>query len=203
MQKSKISYFKSCKTLPLYNLYEILNTGNYNWLRIGYDENSEDIESQELSDAVTTILEQYSFLIGNDEISKNYMKLAQVREMEMELTIVATLLSLLTQSTIRPEIIIKEIRKWGYDPDNLDKSLKDLEGLKFRISIFKGKNKEVFEKKEIKDGSKQEKYNLYKDIASVEYSLGTGIVIDPHTTVVEKWANYILIIEKKNEQRSN
>jgi len=203
MKKSERFYYKSCKTLPLYNFYELLNTKNYNWLIKGYSEDSEDptdVDNEFLANLFNEIVENYQESLNGKKDVKQWMIVAQVNEMEVELKIVATLLDLHLKEYNKD--IEQEIISWGYDPEDPKKVLKDLEGLKFRISIFKGKNKDLFSTEEDKE-TKEKVYDLYKDIASVEYSLGTSIVIDPYKTVVDKWVNYILIIEKKNGKRSN
>jgi len=200
MKKSGTYYFKSCKTLPIYNFYEILNTNNLGWLQKGYNDDNEEISLVKDAKSIWQgIYDEYILLLGNKVNTKGYTILAQLSEMETELIVVSELINI--YSKINHKDIQAEIDKWGYDSNDLEKSLKKLEGLQFRIKITRSKNKDLLEEEE--DEEVKVEYDIFKDVVSVENTLDNGILIDVHKTVVKKWVNYILIAEKKNGKRSS
>jgi len=192
MKKSEAYYFKSCDTLPIYNFYKILNTKELKWLIKDYDEDDE-IEDEKLITLWEDIYEEYIDLLGEKAVTKKSVAINQLQKMELEIRIVSSLIKMYIDRKF--DEIGEQIDEWGYDKNDLEKSIKKLESLKFRMDILKSKT-DVKEDEEVK-------YDLYNDIVSIETILGNGINIDPHKTVVSKWVSYILISEKKNAKRSD
>lgn len=198
MRKSRKSFYNSCKTLPIENFYEILNTKNYNWLRVDFKSGDEydKEDSNELKSIWDELHDEYTDLLNKNSGSKDFTTVANILEMENEITIVSTLFDVYARR--ESDIIKEQIELWEYFPDDLDKSLKKLKSIQFKISIIKSKNPDLF--KEPDENDNKVEYDLYSDVVLLEESLGDGRTIDVKTTVVNKWVRYIQIIEKKNKK---
>ena len=206
MTKSEKYYFRSCKTLPIYNFYEILNTGNLNWLVKGFDEDSDEqeLDFNFLVKLWEKIHSEYVDILGDSSETKDYLTIAQINEMEAEVVVVESLIDLIKIK--RSKRIIKEINAWGYFGDDIEKTVDKLKVLRFKISIFKSKNKKLLNPEEKKDKEEDRVYDLFKDIIAVEKAFGDGYRIDPHKTVLSKWGRLILEAQRKNKanaKRSN
>lgn len=193
MEKSEIYYYKSCDTLPIYNFYKILNTKDLKWLIKGYDGEEQQADEDKLIELWENVYEEYIDLLGNKGINKKMVVVNQLSKMEMEIRIVSSLIKIYSEH--KYEEIGDQIDQWGYHKEDLEKSIKKLEALKFRMDILNSKNKD--------EEAEEIKYDVYKDIVSIEATLGNNINIDPYTTVVSKFVNYILIAEIKNGKGGN
>lgn len=200
MRKSRTNFYNSCNNLPIENFYEILNTKNFNWLRIDFRAGDiyDDSDTVELSNLWDVIHEEYIELLSNNSGTRDYTILANIIELERELSILSMLFTAYGKSG--SEALKTEIKNWGYYPDDTDKSLKKLQSIQFRISMIKSKNKDLFEKSDEEEEVKIE-HNLYSDVVLLEEALGNGIVINVKTTVVTKLVQYIKTAEKKNKKR--
>lgn len=196
MRKSEIYYYKSCDTLPIYNFYKILNTKDLKWLIKDYNEDDEyDTDEEKLIEFWEKVYDGYIDLLGEKAITKKSLIVNQISKLELEIHTVSTLLKIYVDKPFKE--IAEQIDEWGYYKNDIEKSIKKLESLKFKIDILKSKNDIGNEEEE------DFKYDLYNDIVSIETSLGNGLNIDPHKTVVSKWVSYILISEKRNAKRSD
>ncbi len=164
------------------------------WLVKGYEGDEGHDDEDKLIELWEKIYEEYIDLLGEKAISKKAITLNQISKIELELRIVSSLIQIYADK--RYEEIGEQIDAWGYYKDDIEKSIKKLEGLKFRMNIMISKTKDD-------DDEEEKKYDIYKDIVAVENILGNGLTIDPYKTVVSKWVNYILISERKNGKRSD
>jgi len=205
LKESGRKYFKSVKSLPIFNFYQILNTKELSWLVKGFNIDDDPIEFEEdekdmLAQLWFDITSAYNELLGDKVNSNNYIIIAQISEMLQELEIVGSLLSLYS---IRPSERLKmEIGKWKYNVEDPEACKKKLNQLKFRIEFTKNKNKELFKTEE--EEEEAPKYNLYKDVVLFENSL--NIAIDVHKTVLEKWVMITLMhdeMQKEKRKRLN
>ena len=201
MKKSERYYYKTCKTLPLYNFYEILNTKDLYWLVRGYDdefskEDLKDIDDTTLFQIWELIHTEYSGLFKGGSDDKKYLKVAQISEMEVEASTVRDLIDLL--KVRNSEAIRNEIDAWGYFGDDIEKTEKKLKQLDFKISIFRSKNKDLIDP-EKKDKVEEKVYDLFADIVAVESAFEGSQKIDPFKDTVSRWVNIILLAEKKQK----
>ena len=191
MQKSERKFYKSASSLPVFNFYQILNNEDLSWLCHGHEIDDDPIqltteEQIELAQVWFNITSEYNELFGSKINHNNYITVAQLGEMGQELEIVGTLISFYL---LRPSEALKnELEKWKYNPDDLEKVQKKLDGLKFKMQFTKDKNKELFQNPE--EQKEKVKHNLYGDVVLLENSM--GVTIDVHKTVLEKWVMLIL-----------
>jgi len=198
MEKSKNFLYKTCETLPIENFYAILNTNNFAWLHKDYEDGDEytDVNTNGLKSIWLDIHDEYTDLLNKNSGTKDFTIVANLVEMENEMSIVSSLIYI--YDSRNSDAIKEQIELWGYYPDDLDKSLKKLKTIQFKISIIKSKNPDLFNKPDENDDKVE--YDLYSDVVLLEESLGDGRTIDVKTTVVSKWVKYIQVIEKKNKK---
>ena len=192
--------YKTCRTLNMFRFYEILDTKEYQYL-------VKDYENVKLTSELKAILEkiwielfkEYIVLKDSKEIKNSFRMLFYINELEKKLFIGKELLKCLTyQSTKkRQKMVIDELFEWGFKidikkplKDEIERVISDFKALKTTITIKKA----AFEKEHKKELS-QEKINIDKQVVNVEQILGN--VINPQTTMVSKWVEYVKIAEKK------
>ena len=204
MKKSEINYYKTCKTLPLYNFYEILNTKDLLWLVKGYDddfskEEVDAIDGDFLFSLWNDIHTEYGGLFKSGPDTKKYLKIAQITEMECEVSCIRDLMDFLK---IRESTEIRaELDSWGYDGDDLEKTEQKVKQLEFKISIFRSKNKDLIDP-EVKEEVEDKTYDMFADIVAVESAFQGSVKIDPFKDTVSRWVNYILLAEKRQKNGS-
>lgn len=186
--------------MNMFRFYEILDTKDYLYL-------VKDYENVELSSELKVTLEkiwielfkEYIVLKDSKEIKNSFRLLAYINKLETKLFICKELLKCLThQSTKKGQkMFIAELSEWGYKidikkplKDEIQRVISDFKALKTTITI----KKSAFEREHKKELS-QEKINIDKQVVNVEQILGN--VINPQTTMVSKWVEYVKIAEKK------
>jgi len=197
MKKLENNYYRSGSTLPIYNFYELLNTSDLRWLLKDFEEGDDitlsEIQEAQFKEVWENIYEKYTEDLSEGKGGKDYMILAEISTLETELYIVGTLMSVYLKSP--SEAVKKQIEKWRYYPDDSEKTLKKMDSVKFRISIIKSKNKELFTKQE--ETQEKIEYDLYKDVVLLEQSFGEGKTIDVRKTVLSKWVVYCKTAQEK------
>ena len=198
MKLSKENYYKTIRTIPVYNFYLLHQEKDLRYLHKDFEEGSEEqlTEEQELtlSDIKQSLMEDYVDLLSDGKGRSDKLIVGQIGDMEVEIMIVGSLIQMMHKSP--SEALKMELKNWRY-PVDLEKALKKLDGVKFRLSILKSKNKHLFEVDEKQD---EVQYDLYKDVVLLEQSLG-GMNIDPKVCVLEKWVNYLKLARDKNKKR--
>lgn len=201
MEKLENNYYNSCENLSIYRFYEILKTGNHNILRLdSTDFNLEEYPTDGddyaiLTDVWNTIHESFVELMGKEDNSKAHSYILQMSELQLELSVVSTLAGI---HQYRPlQILEIELKKWGYNPDDMESVLKQLKTVQFKMSMIKSRNSDIFDIPDEKEEDKF-KYNLYKDVVLLEDSIGEGKNIDVNKTVVSMWVEYIKLAERKS-----
>ena len=195
--KNSRNFYKSCDSLPIYNFYQILNTGDMSWMHKEHSVDDDPIEFkqkdlEEASEYWFEISNAYNEMMGEKTGNTRFKVMAQISELIDEHEIVRTLLNY--HKFLRSAAIANEIEKWGYYPFDHEKSEKKLKGIEFRINMIKSKNKDLFPDEE----REESQYDIFQDVILLENSLDNGIKIDPHTTPVTRWVKMILYNDKKN-----
>lgn len=198
MKNSK-SFYKSCDSLPIYNFYQILNTGDLSWLVKGHSIDDDPVkfspsEQEVVADYWFEITNAYNEMMGEKTGNTRFKVMAQISELIDEHEIVRTLLNY--HKYLKSPSIANEIEKWGYYPFDHEKSEKKLNGIRFRINMIKSKNPDLFPKED----TEIQQYDIFQDVILLENSLDNGIKIDPITTPVTRWVKMLLFNDKKNQE---
>jgi len=195
-QSEKFSY-KSISTIPVANFYLLNKHNNLAYLYKDYedflDEKMSKEETSRLKEIQYSITEDYIDILAEGKGRSDLLILGQMSDLESEILVVGSLI--LMVRTNPSEDLKTCLKDWKY-PVDPDKAEKKLSGVQFKLSILRSKNKHLLEKDE---NEEEVEYDLYKDVVMLEQSLG-GIHIDPKTTVLEKWVNYLKFARDKNKK---
>lgn len=197
-KKKKLKTFKSCKTLWMRNFYEILDTNDFRWLLIDFDENS-DIELDhkqkvELEEQWKVIFNDYVELKGDKNIIDDLRKRAQIANLQNRMFFGVSLLNLLIKNPKTPKLneIIDELAEWKFRIDKkqnlskeVEKIVKQLKAVRTRINIELSKYKEKQEKYK-----KQEKHDINDQTINIAKILDLKYPILTSETTVSQWLSY-------------
>jgi len=198
MKLSENNYYKTIRAIPVYNFYLLHQEKDLRYLHRDFEEGDEDQLTEEqildLTSIKASLMEDYIDALSDGKGRSDMLILGQIGDMEVEIMTIGSILQMMILS---PTEGLKQcLRDWKY-PDDPEKAKKKLDGVKFRHSILKAKNKHLFET----DKQAEEiQYDLYKDVVLLEQSLD-GKNIDPRTCVLEKWINYLKVAKEMNKKK--
>ena len=194
----KLKTYKSCKTLFMYNFYEILDTQDYRWLVTDYNENSDleltDNQKEELEVLWKEIFNEYIELKGDQKIINSLRKRALIANLQNRLYFGATLLKLIAKNpkSKNLEDIINELAKWKFRldkekplPKEIEKVTKQLKSLRTRLNMEISRYTSELEKQQ-----KQEKTNIDEQAINVGKTLDLKYPIISKETTVTQWLAY-------------
>lgn len=195
---TKLKTFHSCKTLWMKNFYDILESNDYRYLIIGFDENSEielnNDQNIELEKQWKTIFNEYVELKGDKNIIDDLRKRGQIAALENRLFFGVSLLNLIIKNPKTSKLleIIDELAEWKFRINKkkdlnveISKIVKQLKSVKTRINIEKSKYKKKQEKYK-----KQEKSDITDQTISVGKILDLKYPIVSTETTVSQWLSY-------------
>lgn len=196
-----ILYYKSCKELPIYNFYKIVDDEDLRYLVKNYSEDDNNIKVDKRAKSIfQKILEEYSELTSNKEIITNIKMRMFILELEFDKDNMQNILQLFKDTN--DFSVLSLLSSFGFnikESDDIDASLKrvisKIKGLKNKIRINKIKYEKRFEKSKEKI-----KTNLDKEALILEMNLQLGREIDIRKTTVFKWITMIKISKEKSEE---
>ena len=197
--------YQSIDELPLYNFDRFLATQNDNWFIDGFDGRQKivKIESPEAK-----IMDEYYKAIDDKAFANKLQKWAKIDNLITKFKVVTSILEIMykgfadtyAQQQMRFDLI-QELAKWRYKMPTINTPLGDVEALNKIANDLKGiENQIAILKHELKDDSKQEQVKLFKQIAIVQMGLQLTFKIDPKTTVVSEWIEYVKLLQEKAKQ---
>ena len=205
--------YKSCKTLPMYNFYEILGSEDYRWLLKDFNEdidtNIQDTEKVRLETIFKDIFNEYIELKNDIKIINNLKQRAIIANLENRMFWGATLLKLYIQNPT--EGTAKALKDWKFKVDfkgSLEKEIQSLsnqlKSLKTRLNIEISKYENTLEKNKSK---KDVKFNIDEQTINIAKVLDLNFPIIAKTTTVAQWVAYCKnaenIIKQRNKQKEN
>lgn len=180
-------YHKSIRTLPVFNFYEILNTGDYSHLWI--DEPGDD----DLGEIWGEIYNEYCEAAGID--NRHLKQVAKVEELKLKHEKVRLLLKLAADR--KPSVRDKAreylktynffFRAGKNEVEEYKRLINQLKSLETKIKI---------ESDRLPKEDKKEAVKLMKQVVALE-NMFPGRNIDVYTMPVEKW---LAIVEHANER---
>lgn len=196
-----IQLHKSCDTLPIYNFYKIVDDTDFNYLVVGYDDlnkNDFGLDPVKCSSNWKEILEEYSELISDKDILKNYEQQIEILYLE---TVISSIEKILESYSEFVDIkVLLLLNEFGYSFDEkknienqINMALSKIKGQRNKVRILKANYTNKFKKKEIKDT----KTSLVKDALSLELSLEIGREINVRKTSVSTWVYMMDAVKEK------
>jgi hypothetical protein len=195
MKQSDRSYFDSIENVTVDVFYRVQTTKDIHYLIHGYvpGEKIDPDLSEKVKEAWESITEDYIDQVSEGKGLSDLRTLAQIADMEVEIMVVGSLIGMYARN--ESEEIAECLRDWKYPLDH-KQSMKQLNKVKFRLSILKSKNKDLIEPEE----QEEVKYDMYKDVVMLEQALGKN-EIDPEKTVLIKWVKYLQVAKEKNKRK--
>jgi hypothetical protein len=197
-------YYRNCDEISVYNFYKVLETNNYAYLIVDYDDYQEvDFNEKEANELWISIYEEYCKLT---EDNKSLLYFAVFQELLYLRTRfeVATILLRELSNGIKDDSArlnyIDSLRTWKYKI-NVDKPLEDeLDRMVAQLKVSANKiNIKQAELDELKvDDS--EKLSLIEQTVKLEQALGRN-EIDLKRTVVSKYIALFKEVKLLNEAR--
>lgn len=180
-------YHTSIRTLPVYNFYEILNTGDLSFL---FHDEKEEID---LTDVWRSIYDEYCRVAKVD--NRHLKQIAKVEDLKLKYYKIANLLELTNDRFVEVRQAAKEALKQYNYLFRADKPFpEELERLKTQLRVLK--TKISLEEDKLPKEDKREAVSLMKQVVSLE-NMFTGRTIDIYTMSVEKWLALMEIAKEK------
>jgi len=198
-------YYRNCDELPIYNFYKVMETKNYCFLCLDYDEYNELELKEDVEELWSEIYEEYVNISGDSSTAMYYELIQEVLYLETRYKVALDLLKNLASESMSEEMkmaYIEELREWKYKIDiskplgeELDRMIVQLKGSENKIRL---KNNELEQFKD--EGSKNEKVSLIKQTVKLEQALGRNN-IDTKKIPVSKWIAMMNEVKEINESR--
>jgi len=198
-------YYRNCDELPIYNFYKVMETKNYCFLCLDYDEYNELELKEDVEELWSEIYEEYVNISGDSSTAMYYELIQEVLYLETRYKVALDLLKNLASESMIEEMkmaYIEELREWKYKIDiskplgeELDRMIVQLKGSENKIRL---KNNELEQFKD--EGSKNEKVSLIKQTVKLEQALGRNN-IDTKKIPVSKWIAMMNEVKEINESR--
>lgn len=195
--KLKYKISKSCKTISVFNFFEIVSEKDLRYLIKGFDIEDNDIgdlskyEKKILDEVFSNILYEYGDLSLDTSLKLNYKNRIFIAELEHRYKIAAIAFKIFLEHQLLEAVNILEQLNFNIDlskelSPQIIKVENQLKGLKNRINIHKIKFNKKFEKK-----LGEKKMNLDKEALILEKNLDLKYAIDTKTTMLAKWISMV------------
>ena len=195
----KPKYYTSCSDLPIFNFYQILDDGKFEYMVKKYKE-GQDFDPIVAGSNFQNILEEYTELTSNRKALVNIRMQIQIKQYEYERDVLQATIDLYAQ--YKEEYIFEIFEEFGYkksEKESIDNYLKRIisriKSLNNKIRINKEKYSQKFKKAE-----KEIKRNLDEEALILEMNLKLGREIDVKKTSVKKWVTLVNISKEKSEE---
>lgn len=208
-RKEKHTY-KNCKTIPMYNFYEILATNNYKWVLMNYNDNSDvDISEKEnnrLKLIFQDIFNEYLELKKDEKVLKTLKQRAIIANLENRFFWGVTLSKLYLKN--KSKETLESLKSWKFkvnESDDLnsifDSLNKQLKALRTKINL----EKSTFNKL-TKDNNVKKDFNIEKQAINVAKGLDLKYPINTKETTMLQWIAYCENLEhiiKENKKKQD
>lgn len=199
-----LKYYRNCDELPIYRFYKLLETRDYSYLYLDFDEYNKVSIGKNISEVWEKIYEEYLKLVGDNTMLLYYEVVNDLLYLETRYTIASTLLQQISMGKMSEDMLkayVLELKNWGYRI-NLENDLQ--EELKLVIKQLRGSENKIRlkkeEKKQLEKVGSKDKMSLIEQVVKLEQALSRN-EIDTKKTVVSKWIALVKEVKVINEQR--
>lgn len=208
-KKKRKPTYNNCKSIPMFNFFEIMETEEYRWLLKDFNDDSDMSlplkELNALKELFQTIFNEYIELKKDTKVLKTLKQRAIIANLENRMFWGATLLKLFIQNP--KEETADSLRSWKFKIDMskpLDKEVesvtKQLKALRTQINMAISTYEKMTENKN-KD---KEKLNIEKQAINVAKGLDLKYPINTKETTIVQWLAYCENLEhiiKENKKK--
>jgi len=209
-----MEFYKTCKTLPIYNFNEILRANDLRFLSKDFDDlEDEDFklgveETIEARGLYREIIYEYSAITKNRHLMLSYNSDMKIKEEEFNYMIIERVLKNYEEN--EDENVLDILNRVGIvfkvteeiEPQVV-KAITHAKRLKTKIKLMKLKHADKFNKK-AKTNLKDEVIDkLDEEAISLEISLKISYSIDTRKTSVSKWVHMWNVAGRINKPKTN
>ena len=210
-KQRKLKTYNYCKTLPMFNFYEIMETEEYRWLLKDFNDDSDISLSEEelnaLKELFQTLFNEYIELKKDNKVLKTLKQRAIIANLENRMFWGATLLKLFINNPT--EETAESLRSWKFKIDitkpldlEVESVTKQLKSLRTKINMEVSAYEKMVENK----SKSKEKLNIEKQAINVAKGLDLKYPINTKETTMIQWLAYCENLEyiiKENKKRQN
>lgn len=191
--------YRDCSELPMYNFSKVLETGNYAYLLVEFDEyNKVEFNEKEMDDLWNEIYEEYCILTQNNKSLLYFSTYQELTYLKSRYEIASLLLSQLVKGVEDDFIRLKyfnALRLWKYKIDKEKPLHSELERMYKQLKQSTNKINVKQAELDALTTNEAEKRSIIQQVVDLEQALERN-EIDLKKTVVAK---YIALINKVKE----
>ena len=211
-KQRKLKTYNYCKTLPMFNFYEIMETEEYRWLLKDFNDDSDISLSEEelnaLKELFQTLFNEYIELKKDNKVLKTLKQRAIIANLENRMFWGATLLKLFINNPT--EETAESLRSWKFKIDitkpldlEVESVTKQLKSLRTKINMEVSAYEKMVENK----NKNKEKLNIEKQAINVAKGLDLKYPINTKETTMVQWLAYCenleYIIKENKKKKEN
>ena len=206
---SKTRYYRNCDELSVYNFHKVLETNNYSYLIVGFDDYEPiEFDEKEADELWGNIYEEYCRLTKNNKSLLYFAVFQELLYLKTRYQVARILLMQLSNGNNSEEFVlecIEKLREWKYKIDK-EKPLKDeLQRMIHQLKV--SENKIQIKKSELEDLNvdEGEKLSLIEQNVKLELALGKNKINTKKTSVSEHVAlfNEVHLLNEARRKQNN
>jgi hypothetical protein len=206
---SETRYYRNCDELSVYNFHKVLETNNYSYLIVGFDDYKEvKFDEKEADELWGNIYEEYCRLTKNNKSLLYFAIFQELLYLRTRYQVARILLMQLSNGNNKEEFVldcIERLREWKYKIDK-EKPLKD-ELARMIHQLKVSENKIQIKQSELEDlkVDEGEKLSLIEQNVKLELALGKNKINTKKTSVSEHVAlfNEVHLLNEARRKQNN
>jgi hypothetical protein len=206
---SETRYYRNCDELSVYNFHKILETNNYSYLIVGFDDYKElKFDEKEADELWGNIYEEYCRLTKNNKSLLYFAIFQELLYLKTRYQVARILLMQLSNENNKEKFVldcIEKLREWKYKIDK-EKPLKD-ELARMIHQLKVSENKIQIKQSELEDlkVDEGEKLSLIEQNVKLELALGKNKINTKKTSVSEHVAlfNEVHLLNEARRKQNN
>lgn len=206
---SETRYYRNCDELSVYNFHKVLETNNYSYLIVGFDDYKEvKFDEKEADELWGNIYEEYCRLTKNNKSLLYFAIFQELLYLKTRYQVARILLMQLSNGNNKEEFVldcIERLKEWKYKIDK-EKPLKD-ELARMIHQLKVSENKIHIKQSELEDlkVDEGEKLSLIEQNVKLELALGKNKINTKKTSVSEHVAlfNEVHLLNEARRKQNN
>jgi hypothetical protein len=187
--------FKTCNSIPVYNFYQTIDTGDHRYLIKAFnDEDDSELElddekSVELSLIFNKILSEYSELIKDTKVIANYNNQLLIKKLQVKYDFCIRIIEIYKDTGVFEVVGVLSIFGWAIRKENVEQDLekiqKKLIGMANKLRIYKARYVKKNESEDEEENANGR--NLVAEALNLESVMDLKYSLDIYTVSIKKW----------------